>query len=75
MADLVVDDSESPQRLGKEEESWEDEVNMDVFYTDAAKYWKVHVARRCGLLQCVCVFRECQPQWKECWVGLVDIPL
>lgn len=25
----------------EEEESWENEVNMDVFYTDAAKYWEV----------------------------------
>lgn len=26
---------------GDEEEDWTAEVNMDEFYTDAAKYWEV----------------------------------
>ena len=42
MANLAVGNGESPQRLEEEEESWENEVNMEVFYTDAATYWKVY---------------------------------
>lgn len=41
MADLVVEGSESPQAVEEDDESWEHEVNMEAFYTDAAKYWKV----------------------------------
>ena len=29
------------RKEGGEEEDWEDEVDMGVFYTDAAKYWEV----------------------------------
>ena len=46
MANLVAGEAGSEERPGregeeKEEESWEKEVNMDVFYTDAVKYWEV----------------------------------
>lgn len=39
---MAVSDGESSQRFEEEEESWENEVNMEVFYTDAVKYWKVY---------------------------------
>lgn len=38
---MAASDGESLQRFEEEEESWENEVNMEVFYTEAAKYWKV----------------------------------
>ena len=48
MADVVVAATATAgEEVGlarKEEEgedNWEDEVDMDVFYTDAAKYWEV----------------------------------
>lgn len=43
MADFIatVDRDRLEEKAEDEDESWEDEVNMDVFYTDAAKYWKV----------------------------------
>ena len=32
----------------KEGESWEDEVKMEDFYTDAVKYWEVRTRERRG---------------------------
>ena len=45
MADLLAGEGEGEERPEKkaegEDECWEKEVNMDVFYTDAEKYWEV----------------------------------
>lgn len=57
MADLMAGggaDEEQPKKKtdGGEDENWEDEINMDVFYTDAVKYWEVRKAflRACRLI-------------------------
>ena len=55
MADLVVAAATGgqqaegvPERKEEDrEETWEDEVNMDVFYTDAVKYWEVRKSSKC----------------------------
>ena len=43
MANLVsADDRETLEEKATDEDTtWEDEVNMGVFYTDAVEYWKV----------------------------------
>ena len=96
MANLVAGEAGSEERPGregeeKEEESWEKEVNMGVFYTDAVKYWEVkHCTRLATFIflirlhhysacyQCVCVRAVCRGyrlQWRACWEGLDDTPL
>ena len=45
MANVVAAERGDEERPGKKEEdgdeNWEDEVDMNVFYTDAVKYWEV----------------------------------
>ena len=60
MADFVVaaagvaGGGERPaKKAAGENESWEDEVNMDVFYTDATKYWEVNMTLfECTIVVC-----------------------